>query len=272
VRLLVTGSPDFRARRIMAGMNVDEQTALKTVERTDAERIDWYKRFYETGWLTPCSYDLRQHRPPEPRASGRNRARFRQTAIALAATLALALAGCGGGDDDNENDAAEPTPQPAPWTPRPPCHANGRLKLLPSLTDLCFSMQESGRDPGELAGMQSALALYRSSNPKEQVQLRIYVMPTPELARTQFDAFAVALRNPPPEFVGVQAKFVDADSPSLGESRKSYKTERADSQGYSAWSDVYLKGRTVVLVQVVDDSADGQPARQQAGAGAGRGA
>lgn len=58
VRLLVTGSPDFRARRIMAGMNVDEQTALKTVERTDAERIDWYKRFYETGWLAPWTYDL----------------------------------------------------------------------------------------------------------------------------------------------------------------------------------------------------------------------
>ncbi|MEX1104411.1 MAG: cytidylate kinase-like family protein, partial [Dehalococcoidia bacterium] len=58
VRLLVTGSPDFRARRIMAGMNVDEPTALKTVERTDAERKDWYKRFYETGWLTPWTYDL----------------------------------------------------------------------------------------------------------------------------------------------------------------------------------------------------------------------
>jgi cytidylate kinase len=58
VRVLVTGSPDFRARRIMAGMNVDEQTALKTVERTDAERKDWYKRFYETGWLTPWTYDL----------------------------------------------------------------------------------------------------------------------------------------------------------------------------------------------------------------------
>jgi cytidylate kinase len=58
VRVLVTGSPDFRARRIMAGMNVDEQTALKTVDRTDAERKDWYKRFYDTGWLSPWTYDL----------------------------------------------------------------------------------------------------------------------------------------------------------------------------------------------------------------------
>lgn len=58
VRVLITGSPDFRARRIMAGMSVDEKTALKTVERTDAERVDWYKRFYETGWFNPWTYDL----------------------------------------------------------------------------------------------------------------------------------------------------------------------------------------------------------------------
>jgi cytidylate kinase len=58
VRVFVTGSPEFRARRIMAGMGVDEKTALKTVERTDNERIDYFRRFYETGWLLPCTYDL----------------------------------------------------------------------------------------------------------------------------------------------------------------------------------------------------------------------
>ena len=58
VRVLVTGSPDFRARRIMTGMGVDEKTALKTVERTDNERIEYFRRFYETGWLSPCTYDL----------------------------------------------------------------------------------------------------------------------------------------------------------------------------------------------------------------------
>jgi len=58
VRVLVTGSPGFRARRIMAGMDVDEKTALKTVERTDNERVDYFRRFYDTGWLSPCTYDL----------------------------------------------------------------------------------------------------------------------------------------------------------------------------------------------------------------------
>jgi len=58
VRVLVTGSPDFRARRIMSGMGVDEKAALKTVERTDNERQDYFRRFYDTGWLSPCTYDL----------------------------------------------------------------------------------------------------------------------------------------------------------------------------------------------------------------------
>lgn len=58
VKVLITGSPDFRARRIMAGMAVDKKTALKTVERTDHERVEYFERVYDTGWLLPCTYDL----------------------------------------------------------------------------------------------------------------------------------------------------------------------------------------------------------------------
>lgn len=58
VRILITGSTEYRARRIMTGMSVDEKTALKTVERTDRERVDYFRRFYESGWLSPCTYDL----------------------------------------------------------------------------------------------------------------------------------------------------------------------------------------------------------------------
>ena len=72
LRVLITGSPAFRARRIMAGMNVDEKTALKTVERTDNERLDYFRRFYDTGWLAPCTYDLcisTDHLNPEQAAA-----------------------------------------------------------------------------------------------------------------------------------------------------------------------------------------------------------
>lgn len=58
VRALITGSPKFRARRIMTGMGVDEKEALKIIERTDNERLEYFRRFYDTGWLTPSTYDL----------------------------------------------------------------------------------------------------------------------------------------------------------------------------------------------------------------------
>ena len=58
VHVLVTGSNAQRARRIKAGMGVDEKEALKIIEKTDHERLDYFRRFYETGWLTPCTYDL----------------------------------------------------------------------------------------------------------------------------------------------------------------------------------------------------------------------
>jgi len=58
LKVLVTGSAPPRARRIMTGMGVDEKTAMRTVERTDSERIEYFRRVYETGWLTPCTYDL----------------------------------------------------------------------------------------------------------------------------------------------------------------------------------------------------------------------
>ena len=58
LRVFITGSQKQRARRIMAGMSVDEKTALKTIERTDAERVDYFHRFYSTGFTSPWVYDL----------------------------------------------------------------------------------------------------------------------------------------------------------------------------------------------------------------------
>ena len=58
LRVLVSGSRKHRARRIMVGMGVDEKTALQTADRTDAERVDFFHRFYDAGWLSPWTYDL----------------------------------------------------------------------------------------------------------------------------------------------------------------------------------------------------------------------
>ena len=58
LRVLTTGSVEGRARRIASGMNVEEAAARKTVERTDNERTDYFRRFYDKAWLAPENYDL----------------------------------------------------------------------------------------------------------------------------------------------------------------------------------------------------------------------
>ena len=58
LRTLVTGSLDHRVRRIMRGMNVDEDEARKLARRIDQDRIIYMDRFYGIPWLGPESYDL----------------------------------------------------------------------------------------------------------------------------------------------------------------------------------------------------------------------
>jgi hypothetical protein len=58
LRVLITGTPSARARRIMAGMSVDEETAMKTVKRTDGERAVYFQRFYDSRFAEPCAYDI----------------------------------------------------------------------------------------------------------------------------------------------------------------------------------------------------------------------
>lgn len=58
LRILITGSRKLRVRRIMQGMGVDEKTAGQTADRTDSERLDYFHRFYDSGWLSPWTYDL----------------------------------------------------------------------------------------------------------------------------------------------------------------------------------------------------------------------
>lgn len=128
-----------------------------------------------------------------------------------------------------------------------------------------FKLVDQQKEPGLPPNIDSAAAIYRGQDLIQQIQVRIRVEPDAATAKKEFDQFAVLLKNPPKEFLGIEAKFIEADSPPLGEERKSYRTAQADGRGYSAWTDLYLKGRTVVLVQVVDNSPDGQPLRQHAG-------
>ena len=58
LRTLITGSPDTRARRLAKGMGIDEKEALKTIQRSDHDRVIYMDRFHNIGWLSPDSYDI----------------------------------------------------------------------------------------------------------------------------------------------------------------------------------------------------------------------
>jgi cytidylate kinase len=57
-RVLITGTIGARLRRLKVTMSVDDDAALKTIKKSDNERVDYFHRFYEVGFLDPSTYDL----------------------------------------------------------------------------------------------------------------------------------------------------------------------------------------------------------------------
>jgi cytidylate kinase len=58
LRVLVTASPETRARRLSSREGIDEKQAARAVKAADAGRRDYLKRFYEVDEELPTHYDL----------------------------------------------------------------------------------------------------------------------------------------------------------------------------------------------------------------------
>ena len=58
LRVLITASPETRARRLAEAQNIDQAEAEKLVARGDANRADYLKRFYGVSAELPTHYDL----------------------------------------------------------------------------------------------------------------------------------------------------------------------------------------------------------------------
>jgi cytidylate kinase len=56
--VLVTASPEVRARRLVQTEQLDEREAAKRVDRSDKERTAYIKRFYRVDQELPSHYDL----------------------------------------------------------------------------------------------------------------------------------------------------------------------------------------------------------------------
>jgi cytidylate kinase len=58
LRVLITASPEFRARRLAEAQDIGEAEAEKLVARGDANRADYLKRFYGISAELPSHYDI----------------------------------------------------------------------------------------------------------------------------------------------------------------------------------------------------------------------
>lgn len=57
-RVFIAGSEAARVRRLMAQAQLDETAARDLVQRTDRERIAYFREYFGADWLDPASYDL----------------------------------------------------------------------------------------------------------------------------------------------------------------------------------------------------------------------
>jgi len=58
LRVLVTASPETRAKRLGESESLDDSASAKLVKDSDAARRDYLKRFYGVGDESPTHYDL----------------------------------------------------------------------------------------------------------------------------------------------------------------------------------------------------------------------
>jgi len=58
LKAMITASLATRTARVMTSMAADEKIAARTIERTDSERADYFRRFFGIDWLEAANYDI----------------------------------------------------------------------------------------------------------------------------------------------------------------------------------------------------------------------
>lgn len=58
LRVFVAGTPEVRTRRVVTAMATDENKARELVQRTDKDRVDYFRTYFGEEWMSPASYDL----------------------------------------------------------------------------------------------------------------------------------------------------------------------------------------------------------------------
>lgn len=184
---------------------------------------------------------------------------MRRFAVAgLGLALLSGVFGSCGGDDDAPNSA---TVSPSAATPAGSAASTAPAGFkaqdaAPDLAPLGYTVSRQGKDPG--AGSQDVYrVLFGKANGRSAMTV-LYAFPDETIAKSQFTALSTALKNPPPDFVGSKATFIDSTSPPVGDQQKAYVTQIPDGQGNKVWSDIYRIGRLVAIVQLLDEGKSEQ--------------
>ena len=168
----------------------------------------------------------------------------------------MASVACGGGDDDEPTDTAVPA---APT-------AGTAAELVPDMAELGFTLS-SQLVPGLAETATTKVALYENaSGPVKSVRFEIGIAASSDAATQQFNAFAGALKNPPPGMFGGDTKQLDNTPAFQADQSKSYKTDKPDQQGGVVFTDLHRFGRAVVIVYSIGpDNAETVEVRKALG-------
>jgi hypothetical protein len=168
------------------------------------------------------------------------------------------FAACGGDDDDNGGDTS-PTTAPGATV------ATTAAELIPDLAPLGFQPVPAAQTGGFVETPTSKVALFENPGGKVgSVRLEVALAANTNVAATQFNALAEALKNPPPGLFGGEAKQVDGTSVYQADQSRSFKTDKPDKEGTLVFSDIHRFGRAVVIMYTIGPAgAETEAVRKQ---------
>ena len=191
---------------------------------------------------------------------GNRRKAGRIARLAALALIALPLAAaCGDGPDD--------APDPTPTASGDTNVTDGRFTaadLIPDLQSDGFVKQESGRPQGATTDQDVHFAIFAGTGAIAAVRIEVNMQPMEEVAATQFNTLADALRNPPPDLFGPNATQADATPVHQADQSRSYVTTNPDATGNLVYTDAHRFDRAIVIIYVIsNDEAESAELREQ---------
>lgn len=204
---------------------------------------------------------LRIDRPPEPEPGGRTHRARRRAALnfALATLIATTLFAACGGDSNVTINQDGATQSPGVTV------ATTAAELIPDLSSLGFKPVPASETGGFIETPASKVALFENPGGKVgSVRLEVALAANTNVATTQFNALAEALKNPPPGLFGGEAKQIDGTGVYQADQSRSFKTDKPDKEGTLVFSDIHRFGRAVVIMYTIGPAgAETEAVRKQ---------